>query len=92
MEFIVCVYAVLIDLGLFKIFEDKDGKAYLMNQNGQLSRIRKVTPRESWRLMDFTDEDFDKAQKLNSNTQLYKQAGNSIVVGVIKQMALMMVE
>lgn len=30
--------------------------------------------------MDFTDEDFDKAQVVNSNTQLYKQAGNSIVV------------
>lgn len=47
-------------------------------------RIRKVTPRECWRLMGFTDEDFDKAQKVNSNTQLYKQAGNSIVVNVLE--------
>lgn len=46
-------------------------------------RIRKLTPRECWRLMDFTDEDFDKAQVVNSNTQLYKQAGNSIVVNVL---------
>lgn len=41
-------------------------------------RIRKLTPRECWRLMDFTDEDFEKAAQVNSNTQLYKQAGNSI--------------
>lgn len=34
--------------------------------------------------MGFTDEDFDKAQKVNSDTQLYKQAGNSIVVQVLE--------
>jgi DNA (cytosine-5)-methyltransferase 1 len=34
--------------------------------------------------MGFTDEDFDKAQAVNSNTQLYKQAGNSIVVPVLE--------
>ena len=42
-------------------------------------RIRKLTPLECWRLMDFRDEDFRKAEQVNSNTQLYKQAGNSIV-------------
>jgi DNA (cytosine-5)-methyltransferase 1 len=42
-------------------------------------RIRKLTPKECWRLMGFTDEDFHKAEAVNSNTQLYKQAGNSIV-------------
>ena len=47
-------------------------------------KIRKLTPRECWRLMGFDDEDFDKAQKVNSNTQLYKQAGNSIVVNVLE--------
>ena len=36
-------------------------------------RIRKLTPKECWRLMDFSDEDFHKAEKANSNTQLYKQ-------------------
>lgn len=46
-------------------------------------RIRKLTPRECWRLMGFSDEDFIKAEKVNSNTQLYKQAGNSIVVDVL---------
>ena len=47
-------------------------------------RIRKLTPREVWRLMGFDDEDFEKASKVNSNTQLYKQAGNSIVVNVLE--------
>ena len=46
-------------------------------------RIRKLTPRECWRLMGFTDEEFNRAAKVNSNTQLYKQAGNSIVVNVL---------
>lgn len=47
-------------------------------------RIRKLTPKECWRLMGFTDEDFERAAKVNSNTQLYKQAGNSIVVNVLE--------
>ena len=54
------------------------------------NKIRKLTPLECWRLMGFTDEDFKKAQKVNSNTQLYKQAGNSIVkqvlMAIFKQM------
>lgn len=48
-------------------------------------RIRKLTPKECWRLMGFTDEDFHKAEEVNSNTQLYKQAGNSIVVNVLEE-------
>lgn len=47
-------------------------------------RIRKLTPLECWRLMGFDDEDFYKAEKVCSNTQLYKQAGNSIVVDVLE--------
>jgi DNA (cytosine-5)-methyltransferase 1 len=46
-------------------------------------RIRKLTPKECWRLMGFDDEDFEKASKVCSNSQLYKQAGNSIVVNVL---------
>ena len=46
-------------------------------------RIRKLTPKECWRLMGFSDVDFDSAAALNSNAQLYKQAGNSIVVNVL---------
>ena len=45
-------------------------------------RIRKLSPREVWRLMGISDEDFDKASKVVSNSQLYKQAGNGIVVDV----------
>lgn len=49
-------------------------------------RIRKLTPLECWRLMGFDDEDFHKAQQSGvSNTQLYKQAGNSIVVDVLEK-------
>ena len=46
-------------------------------------RIRKLTPKECWRLMGFDDSDYEKAASVNSNTQLYKQAGNSIVVDVL---------
>lgn len=53
-----------------------DGEVYQI-------RIRKLTPRECWRLMDFTDEDYDRAAQVNSATQLYKQAGNSIVKNVL---------
>lgn len=53
-----------------------DGQKYLI-------RLRKLTPRESWRLMDFSDEEFDKAAEVNSNTQLTKQAGNTIVKNVL---------
>lgn len=49
----------------------------------QKMRIRKLTPKECWRLMGFDDEDFEKASQVNSNAQLYKQAGNSIVVNVL---------
>lgn len=48
-------------------------------------RIRKLTPKECWRLMGFTDEEFEKAKQVNSDTQLYKQAGNSIVVNVLME-------
>lgn len=47
------------------------------------TRIRKLTPKECWRLMGFDDESFSRAEKVVSNSQLYKQAGNSIVVNVL---------
>lgn len=46
-------------------------------------RIRKLTPKECWRLMGYLDKDYDNAEKVNSNTQLYKQAGNAIVKQVL---------
>lgn len=46
-------------------------------------RIRKLTPKECWRLMGFSDDDYEKAAEVNSKTQLYKQSGNSIVRDVL---------
>lgn len=70
---------------------DADGIALCQSANEQFNpwykqgiRIRKLTPKECWRLMGFGDEDFAKAEKVNSNAQLYKQAGNSIVVNVLE--------
>lgn len=62
------------------ITDDKHSKQRLFDG----LRIRKLTPKECWRLMGFDDEDFEKAAKVNSNTQLYKQAGNSIVVNTLE--------
>ena len=50
-------------------------------------RIRKLTPRECWRLQGFPDWAFDRAKAVNSNSQLYKQAGNSVTVPVIQAIA-----
>lgn len=64
----------------------------IMAQNQELCRIetqyriRKLTPRECGRLMGVSDEDIDKMEAVNSNTQLYKQFGNSIVVDVMCEM------
>lgn len=59
---------------------DGDGASYTMaNGATAVFRIRKLTPRECWRLMDFKDSDFDRAAAVNSGTQLYSQAGNSLV-------------
>lgn len=47
-------------------------------------RIRRLTPRECFRLQGFPDEYFDRAAAVNSDTQLYKQAGNGVTVTVIR--------
>lgn len=60
---------------------------YLTDESTEIQqpslRIRKLTPKECYRLMGFDDEAFERAEKVNSNAQLYKQAGNSIVVDVL---------
>lgn len=59
------------------VFVDKDKKVHI-------GKIRKLTPRECWRLQGFTDEQFDKVIATGmSDTQLYKQAGNAVTVNVI---------
>lgn len=59
------------------------GSYKYMMLEGKKIRIRKLTPKECWRLMDFEDDQFERAEQVNSNTQLYKQAGNSIVVNCL---------
>lgn len=51
------------------------------------ARIRRLTPRECFRLQGFPDEYFERAAAVNSDTQLYKQAGNSVTVNVIYEIA-----
>lgn len=51
--------------------------------NGKLVRIRRLTPRECFRLQGFPNDLFDKATEVNSDTQLYKQAGNGVTVNVV---------
>ena len=58
-----------------------------MFKNGEEYRIRKLTPKECFRLQSFPDWAFDKAQEVNSDSQLYKQAGNSVTVNVIHEIA-----
>lgn len=57
------------------------------------TKVRKLTPLECWRLMSFDDEDFYKAQNVGiSDSQLYKQAGNSIVVKVLEKIFINLLE
>lgn len=51
------------------------------------ARIRKLTPKECFRLQGWADDYFEKAQFVNSDTQLYKQAGNGVTVNVIHEIA-----
>ena len=56
--------------------------------NGEvhIGRIRKLTPRECWRLQGFTDEQFDKARATGlSDSRLYKMVGNAVTVNVISE-------
>ena len=61
-------------------------------QDGSHLTIRKMTPLEYWRLQGFTDEQFEKAQDVNSNSQLYKQAGNAVTVNVTYEIGKHIVE
>ena len=55
-------------------------------------RVRKLTPKEVWRLQGFSDEQFHKAEEVCSNTRLYQQAGNSISVPVLEAIFKQMVK
>ena len=63
---------------------DRQPKIAVREATKQGVRIRKLTPLECWRLQSFTDEQFYKAKDSGvSNSQLYKQAGNSVTVNVV---------
>lgn len=80
-------------VGTIRTIDSGGDKRVIENNSNVGYRIRKLTPKECWRLMGFTDEDFEKArQRMNdvcyngrdrSQSQLYKQAGNSIVTDVL---------
>jgi len=71
----------------------KDGLSNSLTQNvdhhlvKDSYRIRKLTPKECWRLQGFPDWAFQKAEQVNSNSQLYKQAGNSVTINVVYELA-----
>ena len=85
------VFEIRSDEGI-RTFKDNVSGAIRANANAgghkriyetEKMRIRKVMPIECWRLMGIKDDYFYKAEKYNSDTQLYKQAGNAIVVNVL---------
>ena len=81
----ICPTLTAAEGGIHKI--DKDGsdmeKDMTREELLKRYRIRRLTAKESWRLMGFSDEDYEAATSVNSKTQLYKQAGNSICENVL---------
>ena len=86
-KFVYCLWETSKGIGLLREALSEIQKIWESTPSEAMQRcayrIRKLTPLSCWRLMDFTDEDFEKAAQVNSNTQLYKQAGNSIVRNVL---------
>ena len=70
-----------------QITEDCIGYAVWYEKEKCYIIVRKITPKESFRLQGFSDEMFDKAQFVNSDSQLYKQIGNSVTIPIIKSIA-----
>ena len=64
--------------------QDKHG---VLLDDGRMVRIRRLTPKECFRLQGWTDDYFEKAAFVNSDSQLYKQAGNGVTVNVIYEIA-----
>jgi len=88
--------AVFVDLSAGAPKETDAARCLLANYDGRVTnhkgeysgvseggRIRKLTPREAWRLQGWTDEQFDKAAAVNSDAQLYRQAGNGVTTSVV---------
>lgn len=69
--------------------QDRHG---VLLDDGRLIKIRKLTPKECFRLQGWTDDYFEKAAFVNSDSQLYKQAGNGVTVNVVYEIAKRMGE
>lgn len=77
-----CNQGIVVQVG-----EDKAIYAIWYEKYQCYIAIRKLTPKECFRLQGWTDEYFEKAEFVNSNSQLYKQAGNGVTVNVIEAIA-----
>ena len=66
---------------------ETDCEVGYVESEGKEIRVRKLTPKECFRLQGFPDEYFERAAKVCSDRQLYKQAGNSVTVNVIYEIA-----
>ena len=74
--------------GIFgKVLEDLTVYAVWYPKKQRYVAIRKLTPKECFRLQGWTDDYFEKAEFVNSNSQLYKQAGNGVTVCVVEEIA-----
>lgn len=80
---------VLSDNGERSLFIQGATKRDNRNEKTEDIRIRKLTPRECWRLQSFPDWAYEKAAEVVSASQLYKQAGNSVAQEVVYQIALL---
>lgn len=58
-----------------------------LEHEGKTIKVRRLTPRECFRLQGFSDEYFERAEQINADSQLYRQAGNSVTVNVIYEIA-----
>lgn len=79
----------------YRVYDSSGISPTLTNMNGggrqpvvqSGKRLRRLTPRECFRLQGFPDEYFERAAKVNSDSELYKQAGNSVTVNVVYEIA-----
>ena len=77
----------MIDNGKITPTIDCQAEVGVIAEEGKKIKIRRLTPRECFRLQGFPDEYFERAAEVCSDTQLYKQAGNSVTVNVIYEIA-----
>ena len=77
----------VIDNGKITPTLDTGCEVGVVEVDGKIKKVRKLTPRECFRLQGFPDEYFNRASQVCSDSQLYKQAGNSVTVPVIYEIA-----